>query len=119
MSAPRNATKAALPHGEYLKMIEEDLPFNESTARKLVLIARDNRLTDRSHVNVLPPDWGTLYEITRARSVPYRCGPALMGKDGVRLLGNAGVRLMVNDGAGPGAGNDNTRAGIRRIRSNG
>ncbi len=41
------------------------MPFGPSTAQRLVKIARDNRLIDRSHVNVLPPDWGTLYEITK------------------------------------------------------
>jgi hypothetical protein len=57
--------KAALPHGAFGQMIESELPFSGATARKLMIIAEDQRLTDRAHVNVLPPSWGTLYELTK------------------------------------------------------
>jgi Protein of unknown function (DUF3102) len=59
------AAKAALPHGEFGKMIASDLPFSDSTARKLMAIAADKKLSNREHVNVLPPSWGTLYELTK------------------------------------------------------
>jgi N6-adenosine-specific RNA methylase IME4 len=54
-----------LPHGEFQKMVQEELEFSPGTARKFMSIARDKRLAKRSHVNVLPPSWGTLYQLTR------------------------------------------------------
>lgn len=57
--------KAALPHGEWLSMIEEDLPFTPSTAQRLKKIAADERLTNAARVQYLPPAWGTLYELTK------------------------------------------------------
>ena len=57
--------KGALPHGEFGAMIEQDLPFGASTGRRLMAIAKDKRLSDRAHVHVLPPAWGTLYELTK------------------------------------------------------
>jgi len=59
--------KAALPHGEFEAMIRADLPFESSTARKFMAIARDDRLRDlkRSPGNVLPGEWTTLYAISR------------------------------------------------------
>jgi hypothetical protein len=59
------AAKKALPHGEFGKMIESELPFTDRTARMLMTIASDPRLTNRKHVSVLPPSWGTLYELTK------------------------------------------------------
>jgi N6-adenosine-specific RNA methylase IME4 len=59
------AAKEALPHGEFGKMIEAGLPFSASTARRLMAIAMDPRISNRAHVHVLPPHWGTLYEITK------------------------------------------------------
>jgi hypothetical protein len=59
------AAKDALPHGAFEDMIAADLPFSNSTARRLMAVAGDPRLTDRAHVHVLPPSWGTLYELTK------------------------------------------------------
>lgn len=55
--------KRELPHGAFGAMVEEDLPFSTSTARKLRRIARSDRLRNRSRVNDLPTAWGTLYEL--------------------------------------------------------
>lgn len=57
--------KAALPHGAFERMVEAELPFAASTARRLMIVAGDARLTDRAHVHALPPSWGTLYELTK------------------------------------------------------
>lgn len=57
--------KAALPHGSFLKMVEEELPFKENTARRLMAIASDTRLSNRAHAPDLPPSWNTLYELTK------------------------------------------------------
>jgi len=38
------AAKKALPHGAFLEMIDHDLPFDSSTAQRLMKIARDPRI---------------------------------------------------------------------------
>lgn len=57
--------KVALDHGEFLTMIENNLPFDPRTAQRLMKIAGDARLTDPTRVSHLPPHWGTLYELTK------------------------------------------------------
>src|SRR5271165_651243 len=57
--------KGALDHGEWLPMVETDLPFQRNTAQRLMKIAADSRLANRAHVPLLPPSWGTLYELTK------------------------------------------------------
>lgn len=46
-------------------MVENELVFNPSTARRLMAVARDERLANRAHAHVLPPSWFTLYELTK------------------------------------------------------
>lgn len=57
--------KVALEHGEWLAMIEAELPFSASTAQRLMIVADDQRLSNAAHVPFLPPSWGTLYELTK------------------------------------------------------
>jgi N6-adenosine-specific RNA methylase IME4 len=59
------AAKEALPHGEWLPMIQERLPFGPRTSQKLMKIAADQRLAKAAHGALLPPHWRTLYELTR------------------------------------------------------
>jgi hypothetical protein len=59
------AAKERLEHGQFEAMIETSLPFGTSTARRLMAVAADSRLSNRAHVHVLPPSWGTLYELTK------------------------------------------------------
>jgi hypothetical protein len=47
--------KAALPHGEFMAMVENDLPFKPSTAQRHMKIASDERLSNAAHVQHLPP----------------------------------------------------------------
>ena len=49
-------------------MVEQDLPFGPRTARMLMAGTHNRVLADRRHVSVLPPAWGTLYELSLARS---------------------------------------------------
>ena len=62
--------KAALSHGEFTPMVEDRLPFGESTARRLMAIAEHSILSKRAHGHVLPPAWRTVYELTRAPDEP-------------------------------------------------
>ncbi len=57
--------KERLPHGEFEAMVESNLPFGPRHARRLMAIAEDPKLSNRTHVSVLPPTVGTLYELTK------------------------------------------------------
>ena len=59
--------KAALPHGQFEPMIRDRLPFGESTARRLMIIAEYSILSKRAHGHVLPPAWRTVYEVKGLR----------------------------------------------------
>ncbi len=56
--------KAALPHGEFSKMIADDLPFGDRTAQRLMAIAKDPVLSNPTHASHLPSSWMTLHELT-------------------------------------------------------
>lgn len=60
-----NEAKAALPHGEYLQMVENALPFKARTAQRLMAIAQDERITNATHATLLPQHWTTLYDLTQ------------------------------------------------------
>lgn len=57
--------KATLPHGEFMAMVADDLPFGQSTANKLMAVASHRFLANWEHVPSLPPSWGTLYELSK------------------------------------------------------
>lgn len=57
--------KGALKHGEFEIMVRNELPFSESTARKLMRIASHPIIGNRAHVNDFPASWGTLYELSK------------------------------------------------------
>ena len=59
------AAKKALPHGQFQAMISSDLPFDASTAQRLMKIARDPRLRKAAPGQLLPASWRVLYEITK------------------------------------------------------
>lgn len=59
------ASKGKLPHGEFTAMIEKDLPFGASAVQKLMKIGRNELLSKAEHILLLPPSWGTLYEIAK------------------------------------------------------
>jgi hypothetical protein len=64
LSAAKEGPKK-LPHGEFLKMIETDLPFTASTAQRLMKIAADPKIANAARAQHLPPHWGALYELTK------------------------------------------------------
>ena len=57
--------KDALPHGQWLELLETKLPFGPRTAQRLMAIARDGRLANATRVSCLPAAWGTLYDLTQ------------------------------------------------------
>ncbi|MBF0182480.1 MAG: DUF3102 domain-containing protein [Magnetococcales bacterium] len=87
--------KEHLGHGKFVEMIGNDLPFRDSTAQKLMKVAKDQRLlalaqtakalpapeesaTEHQgtiHVTpkpVLPASWRTLYELTQLTDDQFR-----------------------------------------------
>ena len=57
--------KTDLNHGEFILMVEGDLPFGRITAFRLMAIAGHQFLANVTHVQHLPASWGTLYELTK------------------------------------------------------
>jgi hypothetical protein len=55
--------KEQVDHGEFGPLLER-IGISGSTARKLMAIAEHPVISDRSHWNVLPPSWTTLYTLT-------------------------------------------------------
>jgi len=69
------AAKDDLEHGEFLAMIEQDLPFGKRSAQMLMKIASDQRITqtnrNTNHGALLPASWRTLYELTRLEDAEF------------------------------------------------
>ncbi|MFQ5776340.1 MAG: MT-A70 family methyltransferase [Kiloniellaceae bacterium] len=57
--------RADLGHGAWLAFVENYLPIGVRAAQMLVAIAQDSRLANANHGSHLPPNWRTLYEISR------------------------------------------------------
>jgi hypothetical protein len=55
----------ALPHGEFEKMVADDLQMSPRTAQRLMEIARHRIISNATHGSHLPPSWRTLYELTK------------------------------------------------------
>lgn len=66
VSAGRNLiqAKADVSHGEWMPMLKA-IGISDSYARKLMLVARNLALSDRSHENDLPANFTALYELSR------------------------------------------------------
>ena len=58
--------------GIFEAMVEDDLPFGKRTAQRLMAIASDQRLSNTTHVSLLPASWQTLYELTKLLPLPER-----------------------------------------------
>ena len=61
------AAKKKLPRGQFESMVQQELPFSERTAERLMVIARCPWLRKASHGSLLPPSWRTLSEIARLK----------------------------------------------------
>ena len=66
-----SAAKDKLDHGQFEKMIDNELPFGPSTTQRLMKIGRDKRLTNPAHGPLLPPSWRTLYELTKLSDAEF------------------------------------------------
>ena len=66
-------------HGQFEKMLTEDLHFSAPTGRKLMAIASNKVLSNRTHVNALPASWGTLYELNVIANKGYDLEAGIQG----------------------------------------
>lgn len=57
--------KADLPHGEWLRWIERELPIGASAVQKLMAVAEHPAIANAEHAQHLPPRWDSLYELSR------------------------------------------------------
>lgn len=84
--------KAELPHGEWIAMIENDLPFGARTAQRLKAIVENDNLTNTTHASLLPLSWDTLYTLAKldedtfsAAIADGRINPKMQRKDAMAL----------------------------------
>jgi hypothetical protein len=82
--------KRALEADEFEAMLDEDLLVSGGTARRIICIGQNQVLC--SHVNKLPPHWGTLYELSQLTDQRLRAAieaddinPSMERKDAVAL----------------------------------
>ena len=59
------AAKDELKHGEFLRMIENNLAFKRSTAQAFMRVASDGRITKYQRAGCLPAHWSTLAKLTQ------------------------------------------------------
>ncbi|MBX9778471.1 MAG: hypothetical protein K2Y71_29205 [Xanthobacteraceae bacterium] len=64
--------KDDLDHGEFLAMVERDLPFGPRYAQMLMRVAEDPRLTNANHASHLPPSITSLYLLSRLDDLTFR-----------------------------------------------
>jgi Protein of unknown function (DUF3102) len=55
--------KDKLPHGEFTEMVDCDLPFGPRTAERLMVVARNEVLSNPTYSSVLPGTWTVLHEL--------------------------------------------------------
>jgi hypothetical protein len=82
-----------LEHGQFIKMVESELPFKRGTAHALMTIAADKRISNVEHVQRLPASWGTLYQLTGITDNTFgtaiengTINPRMKRKDAIALL---------------------------------
>jgi ribosomal silencing factor RsfS len=88
------SAEAELRKRDWTAMVRNDLPFGQSTASKLVKIARCDHLRNSDHGPNLPACWRTLYELATLTAEQFEHGiktgainPKLQRKDVKALRG--------------------------------
>ena len=61
-------------------MVEAELPFSASTARRLMAISEDMRLSNPAHGQLLPQSWRTLYELTKLDDAAFNDALTVVAK---------------------------------------
>jgi hypothetical protein len=88
------AAKCELPHGEFLKMVKERLPFSRQVAHRLMVIADSDNLRNVDVHPHLPVAWTILYQLTKLTEEQFDKGiksgaihPAMATKEARALRG--------------------------------
>ena len=68
-----NKAKEAVGHGRFTSMVNHDLPFGSRTAQMLMTIADHPVIGNPKFIAVLPPSWGTLYDLCHIAVRPQPC----------------------------------------------
>jgi hypothetical protein len=68
--------KNTLPQGEFLGMIESDLPFGPRTAQRLMQIATDKRITDTTNLSYLPQTAHALHAVAQLSDEEFESAKA-------------------------------------------
>jgi hypothetical protein len=96
------AAKEELRRGEWMAMVKNDLPFSQSTANKLMKIAKCDHLRNSDHGPSLPACWRTLYELTTLTAEQFERGiktgvinPKMQRKS-VKALRSSGESASIN-----------------------
>ncbi len=91
--------KDDLEHGEFKEMVDQDLGISSRMAQMLMKVARHPVLSNAKHVSLLPPSWGTLYELAKvddalleAKIKDGTINPRMERKDVKGLLIKAGAK---------------------------
>ncbi len=87
--------KKALSHGDFHRMISQELPFGPRTAQRLMTIGSDERFANATHASHLPASWNTLYELSKLADAVFdrsvasgRIHPEMKRKDAIALQGS-------------------------------
>jgi hypothetical protein len=82
-------------HGSWTAMFQNGhMPFDKSTANKLIAVANNDNIRNEAHVPRLPVAWGTLYDLTKLTDEQFDNGiksgainPSMQRKDVKALRG--------------------------------
>ena len=66
--------KANVRHGEFTKMLKDELDFGEDRAQRLMVIARDERLSNPDNLRFLPSRLFTLQDLSALSDEELRTG---------------------------------------------
>lgn len=71
------AAKGSCTHGEFGQLFDREsahyVGMGIRSAQKLIAIAGHPAVANAKHVSLLPPSWGTLYELSRAEVADVEC----------------------------------------------
>jgi N6-adenosine-specific RNA methylase IME4 len=88
--------KMALPHGEFIKMVDDELPFSVNTAQRLMKISTDTKITNTALVQHLPNSWSVLHELTKLDEPEFLAAIG-SGKIHPEMTRNDVIQLQLED----------------------
>jgi hypothetical protein len=68
------AAKDELSHGDFVALVEHDLPFGPRTAQQLMAVSKDERITKTNSSSLLPASWRVLSALTSLSDADFKTG---------------------------------------------